>query len=222
MTASAAERGQAGFTVVELLVAIALLGLVTAALFGSLRFGISAWGSGTAHADRNVEVLSIQNFLRRTVGDAYPLFLRDEHGQGQVDFDGEAERLSFLAPTPIALGSAGRSRFEISIDRRSARTDMIIITRPELSGDPSASVRRILIPEVRSLQFSYFGAARSDKVGRWHSEWREQTTLPSALAIQITFPERDQRVWPELVVAPRIIADVGCVLDTLTHRCAGR
>ena len=38
--ARADDPSEAGFTLVELLVAIALLGILTVALFGSLRFGV--------------------------------------------------------------------------------------------------------------------------------------------------------------------------------------
>jgi prepilin-type N-terminal cleavage/methylation domain-containing protein len=55
-TASVHDAGEAGFTLVELLVAIALLGILNIALFGSLRFGVSAWGRGTARADAAAEI----------------------------------------------------------------------------------------------------------------------------------------------------------------------
>ena len=42
----------AGFTLVELLVAITLLALVSAALFGGLRFGARAWESATSRIAR--------------------------------------------------------------------------------------------------------------------------------------------------------------------------
>ncbi|HEY7298472.1 MAG TPA: prepilin-type N-terminal cleavage/methylation domain-containing protein [Xanthobacteraceae bacterium] len=216
------EAGEAGFTLVELLVAVALLGLVSLTLFGSLRFGVAAWGRGTSHADQTAEILSIQNFLRRIIADAYPMFLPDGQGRGHVDFNGMSQSLDFLAPTPVALGSGGRSRFRVSLESRAAQSDVTVTTQPELSDDSSATVKKSIVAGVRSVAFKYFGVTRSDKVAQWHEDWIRQANLPGLLSIRIVFPEGDQRLWPELIVAPRIAADVACVVDLLTHRCSGR
>jgi general secretion pathway protein J len=46
--------------------------------------------------------------------------------------------------------------------------------------------------------------------------------MPQLLRIQVRFTEGDSRTWPDLVIAPRITADVGCVYDQLTQQCRGR
>src|ERR1700674_5801628 len=85
-----AQKREAGFTLVELLVALSLFSLLALVLFGSLRFGLRAWELGTAHADRVEDVMFAQNLLRRLVADAYPLFAFDNPIHSRLDFDGGA------------------------------------------------------------------------------------------------------------------------------------
>lgn len=223
-TARADRRAEAGFTLVELLVALTLFALLSVALFGSLRSGIGAWERGAAQSTRVDTSLSAQNFLRRTVADAYPRFLTDDPTRPQVDFEGTARSLSFLASVPIALGSGGRSRFVVLADRHGDRTDLVMTSKPELADreDPSSSIRETLLADVHSAELAYFGRARTDQGPEWHDSWIGASVLPQLVRIRVRFPTGDARLWPDLVIATRIAVDVGCVYDALTRRCRGR
>jgi len=59
------RQTQAGFTVVELLVALTLFSLLCTLLFGNVRFGLKAWQHGLAHAERVDHSMIVQNLLRR-------------------------------------------------------------------------------------------------------------------------------------------------------------
>lgn len=223
LTVEGERRHEAGFTLVELLVALALLSFVSLALFGSLRFGILAWGRGAAQTERVEHIAFAQNLLRRLVADAYPLFVSDGPTRRYVAFDGSTKSLAFLSSAPVVLGS-GRSWFTFVLDRRGTRTDLVMTSRMELADreDASTLIRKVLLPDVDRVEFSYFGRSRSDRVAQWRDHWTGEMTLPELVRVRIDFPEGKGRLWPELLIAPRIAADVGCAYDTLTKRCRGR
>ena len=175
-----------------------------------------------AHADAAAEIISTQNFLHRLLAEAYPFYLRHEQGRGYVDFDGNAQSIDFLASTPMALGAGGRSRFNLSLQRRNDRLDVRLKSKPELSDEASPPIDKVLVADVRLLEFAYFGVTRPEKSARWHERWTGEPSLPSLVAVRIAFPDHDPRLWPDLILVPRITADVGCSLDPLTHRCQGR
>jgi general secretion pathway protein J len=215
---------EAGFTLVELLVAIALLSFVSVALFGSLRFGMMAWSHGQAHTEQTEHIAGTQNLLRRLIADAYPLFLSDDPTRPHVAFDGTSRSVSFLAPVPIALGAGGRSRFSLSVDQHSGRGDLVIATAPELAdgAPPATAIKKTLLAGLQAAEFAYFGRTRSDRVAQWHDDWSGESTMPELVRLRVRFATDDARRWPELIVAPRIAVDVGCAYDTLTRRCRGR
>lgn len=220
----AGSIGQAGFTLMELLVAITLLSLLSLVLTSSLRFGLSAWARGTEHAERVDQVLLVQDFLRRTIADAYPYFLPSDptRGGGHVDFSGSARSLRFLASAPIALGGRGRVRFEISSVGSPGRLDLVVVTAPELAAPAAIRERKALISNVEAIELAYFGKRRSDRFAAWRDAWEAEPELPQLVRLKVKLPDGDTRSWPDLTVAPRLTADVSCVHDPLTKRCRGR
>jgi general secretion pathway protein J len=223
IVASPADR-QAGFTLMELLVAITLLSLLSLVLTSSLRFGFTAWARGSEHADSVDHKVLVQDFLRRTVGDAYPYFLPTDptHGPGYVDFSGTPQSLHFLASAPTALGSRGRVRFGVELERSSSKTELVVTTTPELAEASAKPQRKILASNVETVEFAYFGKKRSERAPDWHDAWREELTLPQLVRVRVRPASGDTRPWPDLIIAPRLTADVECVHDPLTKQCRGR
>jgi general secretion pathway protein J len=218
-----ARRREAGFTLIELLVALALFSLLSAALFGSMRYGIGAWKRTSTHVDQVDHTMQVQAFLRHMIEDAYPLFISDGPTHKYVDFRGTNSSLNFLTSVPIALATGGRSRLTLSVAPTADHVDLVVTSKQELtSRDDSTLTKMILLNDLQSVEFSYFGRALSDKVAEWHDHWNDEAALPQLMRVQVRYPAGDPRTWPAMLIAPRITADVGCVHDPLTNGCRGR
>jgi len=215
---------QAGFSLVEVLVALVLLGLLSMALFSSVGFGMTAWQRGTERSEQIHTSMLVQDLLRRLIGQAYPLLLADGTGTGRVDFAGTATSLDFLAPVPIALASGGRARFKLAIERRGESSDLVLTSRPELAAPdaPAELSRKTLLATVAAAEFAYFGAAQSRTGAEWYDRWSGELNLPALVRVRVSFARSDPRLWPDLTIAPRITADVSCEYDPLTKLCRGR
>lgn len=222
MTGGQTERGQAGFTLLELMVALAVLGLLSVMLFGGLRFGFRSWERESAHANAVADIGVAQGFLRRSIADAYPMFQLDGDGKRLNPFVGMPGQLEFLAPAPASVGGAGRERYLIGTDTVNGRIDLVVLSQPELAADPNKRVRTILVPGIRTFVLRYFGRQGDDDGARWYDGWSDATHLPQLVRVEVAFASDDFRTWPEFVVAPRIALDANCVYDPLTQGCKGR
>ena len=207
---------QAGFTLIELLVTVTLLSFLALLLFGGLRFGVRAWEGAQAHGEGTDDLRIVQNLLRRTLEQAYPRYGASDPIHPVVDFRGHADWVTFLAPAPQSVGEGGRSRITIAVEREGGDMQLTIRGEPELAASGEGAWSAPLLRNVAAVRFSYLGG------GQWRSDWADSNTMPSLVRLHIEFRRGDRRVWPDLVVSPRIEADAGCVYDATTQHCQGR
>ncbi|WP_316233736.1 prepilin-type N-terminal cleavage/methylation domain-containing protein [Bradyrhizobium sp. SZCCHNPS2010] len=214
---------EAGFTLVEMIVALAVFSLLSVLLFHNVKFGVQAWRSGSARADELQRSVVTQELLRRLLGNAYPLIIKQEALQPRIDFEGGSEAVEFLSEAPVVSGGAGRYRFKLFVDRTRQQTDLVMTAAPELASaqDNSAS-RTLLVSDIDHAELAYFGAPSPGAPGRWNDSWEKQSDVPSLVRLRVSFHASDPRTWPDLVVALRVRADVSCVYDPITARCRGR
>ncbi|MGJ5176504.1 prepilin-type N-terminal cleavage/methylation domain-containing protein [Bradyrhizobium oligotrophicum] len=212
---------EAGFTLVEVLVALALFSLLAVLLFDNLKFGVQAWRSGSARAESFQRERAAQDVLRRLIGNLYPMMLGEGAAQRRIDVDGQAESLEFLSDAPAVSGGAGRFRFKLFADRKRDGVDLVLQARPELAVRQDTE-RTLLVSDIDRIELSYAARATGDVHAAWSTSWKDQSEAPGLIRLRVLMRPGDARHWPELVIAPRVQADVACVYDPLTMRCRGR
>jgi len=220
MVADRLRRGcAAGFSLVELLVAFTVLGLLFALLQDGFLLGHRVWERANLRAAARIEpVEGVQQYLRERLTRAYPAWR--PVGDPQIDFLGEPQRVAFEATPSDALRPATRQRHVLALNDVGG---LEIAWRPDTDRTPIGVYQRtVLMDGVAALRISYFGATGYDRVPRWRESWRGQIRPPQAVRIQVAFAAGDPRIWPDLVVAPRMNVDATCVFETTTRNCRGR
>lgn len=107
-----------GFTLVELLIAMALIALITLLLFSGLSLGSRAWEGVEEVAERNAEQRIARTLLARLLPQARPIGVRLEDGEHFL-FAGEPERVEFVAPLLQRVGVPGLYLLRLSLAERS-------------------------------------------------------------------------------------------------------
>ena len=198
-----------GFTLLELLVAISLLGIVLAMAAGGLRFGLTAWEKGDNIQQRSSELRSSQHLLRRLIEQLYPALNRTNSGYNAVLFVGEPSEIIFVGPPPAQLSPPGTYRIRVAIKQQAdSRTLTLSWHRMEpdrsdfTASEPEETVA--LINHIADASFSYYGIIAQDTVATWHDHWIDQRSAPLLIEVKVQYQNGDKRLWPILIVAPRV------------------
>ncbi|MBK1662695.1 prepilin-type N-terminal cleavage/methylation domain-containing protein [Paracraurococcus ruber] len=189
-----------GFTLVETLVGLVLLGLVAA--LGLAGLGLVGRAGASAAPDAATLLLAQDQLRARLVG-ALPLLAEGPGGLPTLLFEGGADHLAFVADLPPRFGVAGPAWLEL----RREEAGLLLRWRPlagAASGEGAAG--RPLVAGLAGLRLRYFGTPRGEDPPGWRADWSGATRLPRLIALDAEFPPGDARAWPALVVAPRLAA----------------
>ena len=213
---NAANKRQRGFTLIEILIAMTLLGLLMVMLFGGLGLGTRAWEASYVRSADLARLEAVQGFIRRALTGAYPLLgTNDDDAKRKVTFTGGAEAVEFTALMPAHFGVGGFYIITLAAEdgvdgarlvfrRQLYRSGDEEPSPPAPAGDPEKE--KVLLDGISKAEFSYFGATDIDETPAWRDEWQDQKTLPDLVRLSVTFADGDKSSWPDLVVAPRISA----------------
>lgn len=214
------SKDQAGFTLVELMVAIMLLGMLTMALYAGLSFGTRAWRKAAESSALLAQIASVQITLMDMLSRAHPLMLRPAGQDARIDFDGDSDHVTFLTPAPKGVAPGGFARTSFRLEDDGDDRALVSYAQPELAGT-GTFVRNILLRHVQDFALSYFAVEHPGGPGQWLSSWHNRLRLPALIKIQLSLDGRNAPRWPDLIIRPRIAADATCTFDPLTRNCRG-
>ena len=198
-----AVRRSGGFTLLEILIALALtatlLTMLTAGVYGVVR----DWDNNAAGLENSLEEAVALLQLERALHGAFPHSYRDSETLGyHVYFDGEANQLSWVS-TVSPQRTPGLTAWRIS---SSADEGLSLQLAPALSDNPSARLdvaEPIQLLAGYSLQVQYLFET-ADFERRWRDEWdgSELQSLPLAVHIRLQPQDRNSDRQALEVVAP--------------------
>ena len=208
--------GERGFTLLEMLIAMSLLGLLMLGLFGGLRLGARVWEAGDAQSANRVRVEAVQRFIRTYLAQARPLTAADRTGDDVIAFIGGADNLEFTAALPAHLSAGGFDHVTLTlVDSEDGDGRALILRRGPLArredgraelfeGDESETETAVLLDDIAGVAFSYYGVPDGREDPEWTDRWDDEARLPLLVRIRVALPETDRRTWPEMTIALRI------------------
>lgn len=176
---------QAGFTLLEMLVVTALLGLLFLMLSGGVTFGLRGWARQHAEQDRIAERVETDATLRKLLAAVAP-------DEGAVT--GTEDRLALTTLTRLPDGKEHEVSIGLGVDRKKQ-----LVLRWQIHHRPGCAPEErpheeILASAVSALHVRYWGGSPAS----WHTTW--SGTAPVLFGVRVV-PERGT-LWPEIIIKP--------------------
>jgi len=188
-----------GFTLIEILVALVVLGFLLAGLTQGVRFGVQAWGMQTRRIARVADMDAAMRAVRRLVEQADP---GDSNDPGTMR--GGAHTLSFTSrlPEAAAAGEGRGADVAIGVDQQH---ELVLRASFHLHAQRLAPspppLQSVLVAGVDHVDFAYYRAAGRQPA--WASKWDEDD-LPNLVRMHVVFLKGDKRHWPDMIALTRM------------------
>jgi general secretion pathway protein J len=217
-------HAEAGFTLLELLVVTVLLALLSALVFGGLRFGSLSWTHAERRRLNTADMVAVISVLRDAISHAYPEFATSRITDSTVVFDGDPDTLTLVTPLPAAIeaGVLARETFFVAPDI-AGHPALFMTWRldlPASDDSPLPPERRVMLADhVNRVVFQYFGLVASDQPARWIDRWSGRDRLPELVRVHIERDRAVSRPWPDLIAEPKATTNVACFYDPVYPQC---
>jgi len=198
----------AGFTLVEILLALVLMSMLLALAYGGLRASTRATDKGQAILEESGRIRMAHQFVRKQLNQMAALaFDQDEADGTRIVFVGEANRIRFVAPMPGYLGFGGPQVQELALVPGQEGLELVL-SHALLQGFEEQNLYQrdpiVLVDKINSAQFSFLGRDEEGELVGWVNLWDKPGVLPLSVSLDIEFNEDVYLKWPLLMASVRV------------------
>ena len=196
---SDAHCGPAGFTLIEVVLALTIFALLAAILYGAFSLSHTALAKSQSVAVRSQTQRSAADLLGSYIRSAHPY--RSSPQEQTVFFDGESESLAFISAYSHSMGGRGMAKIQITADaddrgRGSLKLEEVTPVRIDEDGAATGERHRLVLQDgISNFRLSYLDPQAEEET--WHGQWdgRERRVLPRAVRFTFIDPSGKAVRW---------------------------
>jgi general secretion pathway protein J len=216
LSAGFAASDASGFTLIEVIVTLTILGFIILMVSGTFRLGLSSWEKGDSIKEDFQKIRMISQLVSRQIKSAVPYKIKTEKAEGDyLAFDGKAHSLRFVSA--LAMKPKRPEGFVYVVyqlkDEGEKNGRLILyeqraLNRNFFEDDLKEDSALTLFEGVSQVRFEYYREADEEKNRKeeWVEEWnvKEEKELPKALRMTVTYwNERSkEEASPITILAP--------------------
>ncbi|GBC60191.1 hypothetical protein DENIS_1142 [Desulfonema ishimotonii] len=207
-------RPDRGFTLLELLISLTILGVIMVIVFGAFRVGVRAWEKGEKDLDTQQRYRSVLELMQRQLASA---FIPDQkNGGGQrFGFKGDGKSLEFLSRVSLVPGNSFGLvyvRYRVTIndagqEALSFYEKNVVLLSDDFEPDAVAEDDFYeLIPGMEAFEIEYLKVMPptdegSEDAEAWAFSWEPENETGYPLAVRLRYQAAAESP-PVCVIAP--------------------
>ena len=184
-------NGQKGFTLLELIISIALLGFIVLIVSGGMRLGFRSAESGFKKIESLERTRITLNAIESQLQSAFTVRLTGwKYDENFSQFSGERDSMQFRTLYSLLGGSRGPAfiRYSVGGDKGGGKT----LFGAEVSMATMGERREVrLIEKASDIYFEYYDYGPTAEKGEWLPRWESRDRLPSKVRLTI---DKDNKI----------------------------
>ena len=188
-----------GFTLVEVMVTLTILGFVLLMIFGAFRLGLSSWERGESIKEEYQKVRILSQLISQQIKSIVPYKIKTKKAEGDyLAFEGKRHSLRFVSALPLKTKQAEGFVYVVYEfkERRGEEGGALVLyeqralNRDFFEDEVKEELGISLLEGVTDIRFEYYQEENPDKNQKegWVEEWsaKEVKAFPKSLKMTIT------------------------------------
>lgn len=191
-----------GFTLVEVMVTLTILGFILLMIFGAFRLGLSAWERGDSTKEEYQKVRILSQMISQQIKSIVPYKIKTKKAGGDyLAFEGKKRSLRFVSALPLkARGAEGFVYvvYEFKEGRGEKGGTLVlyeqrVLNRDFFEDEVKEESGISLLEGVTDIQFEYYQEENQDKNQKegWVEEWNAKEVKAFPKSLKMTFLQKN-------------------------------
>lgn len=184
----AAVNSSMGFTLLELIISITIIGIIALIIAGATRVAFRSVDSGERRVESLERIRSSLNILNSQIQSEIPLTY-DEEGSRQYYFRGGKDFLQFTTNYSLTGAERGYVLASYRVARGEHGREVLYLTENGIGMENKTETK--LLDVFHEISFEYYYKDPTAEQGNWVREWTDEAVMPDKLRVHFVEGARD-------------------------------
>jgi len=209
-----------GFTLIEVIVAMTILGFILVIIYQVFRLSLFSWEKGESAAEEYQKIRIVSQLLSQQVKSTFPYEIKTQKAESNyLAFEGKKQSLRFVSAFPAKSRRPEGLVFAVYDYKEGGRGQgsLVLYEQRVLNKDFFEETLKkdtgvTLLEGLSELRFEYYREAdpENNKTEGWFDDWnaKEEKRLPKAVRMTLTFGnEKEEKQKPPMTLLVSIPAN---------------
>jgi general secretion pathway protein J len=212
---SSLRRDTSGFTLLELMISIAILGIIVVIVSGALKLGIQSVERGERKIDALERIGTSLNVIDAQV-QCMTALTYDDNGEKKRYFKADRDSLKFSTNYSIWGGQKGYTivSYAVGTDNNGKQSMKASETIVGMSDSRETS----LLGSFDKIYFEYFFKGPTDEKGSWADSWTDEINIPEKVKLHLVSGQNNFALIIPVRIAASLNKDAAVSVTSATKK----
>ena len=177
-----------GFTLLELLITLTLIGVIAVILTNALRLGIHAVSSGEQKIEQIERTRTSLQIIDSQIQSQIPLTF-EEDAEKKYYFQGEREYVQFTTNYSLWGGRKGYVLVRYTVEADTTGKQFLSVSENIIG--TGTTRESMLFSAVDTIYFEYYFRDPTEEEGEWVDTWTDTANIPGKIRVHLLYGQRD-------------------------------